>query len=86
MVAKKVSILTFNKESKDYNHDSSYIVYFGSLLERVKYGGLCESCYLFHSLWLFSRSFSFISIWPFETQSIQTLKQFIQYIFWVQPR
>ena len=31
-------------------HNNSKSVYFGSDLDRVKYGGLCESCYLFHSL------------------------------------
>ena len=54
-------------------HNNSYSIYFGSHHEKVKYLRFCKFSYICYSLWLLSRSLSFIPTWPFEIQWIQTV-------------
>ena len=55
---------------------------FGSHHDRVKIGGPDESYHLFYGLCLLFRSWSIISIWPFETQCIQNLTTIHTVYFW----
>ena len=58
---------------------------FGSHHDRVTNGGPDKSYHLFYSLCLLFRSWSIISIWPFETQCIQSLTIIHTVYFWVPP-